>query len=175
MIKFNSSPEPTIGVEIELQLVDNKSLNLNNISQKVLTEVKKEFLDNIKCELIESMIEINTNICSNIDEVEKDIKKTLTYLNDILKNFSVDKKKMLQLAESGFITETDLADYMVKELNYPFRKAYSQTAKIINFAEKNKKKLIDLNIEEINRIEPKLNKDVFKIFDLKNSINSTIK
>ena len=90
MIKFNSSPEPTIGVEIELQLVDNKDLNLNNISKKVLEEVKKEFSDNIKCELIESMIEINTNICSNIEDVEKDIKKTLTYLNDILKDYKTE-------------------------------------------------------------------------------------
>ncbi len=100
------------------------------------------------------------------------LKNSLIILNDVLKNFSVDKKRMLELAESGFLTATDLADYMVKELNYPFRKAYSQTAKIINFAEKNKKKLTELNIEEINRIEPKLNEDVFKIFDLKNSINS---
>ena len=87
MIKFNSSPEPTIGVEIELQLVDNKNLNLKNISKKILADVKKEFSDNIKCELIQSMIEINTNICSNVDEVEKDIKKTLIYLDDILKNY----------------------------------------------------------------------------------------
>ena len=79
---------------------------------------------------------------------------------------------MLMHAEIGFLTATDLADYMVKELKYPFRKAYLQTAKIINFAEKNKKKLSDLKIEEINKIEPKLNKDVLKIFDLKYSINS---
>ena len=90
MIKFNSSPDPTIGVEIELQLVDNKNLNLNNISKKILSNIKKEFSDNIKCELIESMIEINTNICSNIEEVEKDIKKTLTYLSDILKDYETD-------------------------------------------------------------------------------------
>ena len=77
MIKFNSSPKPTIGVEIELQLVDKKNLNLKNISSKILTEVNKEFSNNIKCELIESMIEINTNICSNIKEVENDIKKIL--------------------------------------------------------------------------------------------------
>jgi len=90
MIKFNSSPNPTIGVEIELQLVDNKNLNLNNISKKILANVKKEFSDNIKCELIESMIEINTNICSNIEDVEKDIKKTLTYLADILKDYETE-------------------------------------------------------------------------------------
>ena len=90
MIKFNSSPDPTIGVELELQLVDKNNLNLNNISSKALLEVNKEFSDNIKCELIESMIEINTNICSNIEEVEKDIKKTLNYLNKILKNYETE-------------------------------------------------------------------------------------
>jgi len=100
------------------------------------------------------------------------LKNSLIILNDVLKNFSVDKRRMLHLAESGFITATDLADYMVKELKYPFRKAYSQTAKIINFAEKNKKKLRELKINEINRIEPKLTEDVFKVFDLKHSINS---
>ena len=52
MIKFNSSPEPTIGVEIELQLVNKNNLNLNSISSKVLADVNKEFSDNIKCELI---------------------------------------------------------------------------------------------------------------------------
>jgi argininosuccinate lyase len=52
------------------------------------------------------------------------LKNSLIILNDVLKNFSPDKKRMLELAESGFITATDLADYMVRELNYPFRKAY---------------------------------------------------
>ena len=33
MIKFNSSPKPTIGVEIELQLVDEKNLNLKNTAK----------------------------------------------------------------------------------------------------------------------------------------------
>ena len=100
------------------------------------------------------------------------LKNSLIILNDVFKNFSVDKKEMLELAESGFLTATDLADYMVRELKYPFRKAYSQTAKIINFAEKNKKKLTELKMHEINRIEPKLNEDVYKIFDLKHSVNS---
>ena len=58
MIKFNSSPEPTIGVEIELQIVDKNNLDLNNISSKVLAEIDKKFSDKIKCELIESIIEI---------------------------------------------------------------------------------------------------------------------
>ena len=64
---------------------------------------------------------------------------------------------MLELAEIGYISATDLADYMVKQLNYPFRKAYLQTAKIINYCEKNRKRLKDLKVEEINKINDKKN------------------
>ncbi len=52
------------------------------------------------------------------------LKISLTLLNDIFKNFSVNKKEMLSLANKGYLTATDLADYMVRELNYPFRKSY---------------------------------------------------
>ncbi len=100
------------------------------------------------------------------------LKISLNLLNDIFKNFSVNKKEMLSLANKGYLTATDLADYMVRELNYPFRKSYLQTAKIINFAEKNGKTLSDLTINEINKVEPKLKSDVLKIFDLNYSINS---
>ena len=100
------------------------------------------------------------------------LKISLTLLNEIFKNFSVNKKEMLSLANKGYLTATDLADYMVRELNYPFRKSYLQTAKIINFAERNGKSLSDLTINEINKVEPKLKSDVLKIFDLNYSINS---
>ena len=49
---------------------------------------------------------------------------SLKVLNEVLKNFSVNKKEMLKLANKGYITATDLADYLVKNLNYPFRKSY---------------------------------------------------
>ena len=96
----------------------------------------------------------------------------LKIFDEILKNINPNKKKMLNLAESGFVTATDLADYLVKNHSMSFRKAYQKTAEIVNFAEKNKKKLSDLKIEELKKIEPKLTNEVLKVFDLKNSINS---
>ena len=39
-------------------------------------------------------------------------------------------------------------------------------------AEKNKKNLNQLTIDELKKIEPKLTKDVLKVFDLNNSVNS---
>jgi argininosuccinate lyase len=53
-----------------------------------------------------------------------------------------------------------------------FRKAYEVTASIVNYAERKKKKLSELSIDELNKIEPKLTNDVLKVFDLKNSVNS---
>ena len=96
----------------------------------------------------------------------------IAILNEILKNLKPNKQKMLELANSGFITATDLADYLVKNHSMPFRKAYQITALIVNLAEKKKKKLNELSINELKKIEPKLTIDVLKIFNLKNSVNS---
>ena len=100
------------------------------------------------------------------------LSNSILLMNEVLKNFSANKTQMYELANKGFITATDLADYFVKELNYPFRKAYNITAKIVNYCEKKNKTFTKLTIAELRKIEPKLSKDVTKIFDLKNSINS---
>ena len=96
----------------------------------------------------------------------------LKIFDEILKNSSANKKRMLELANSGYITATDLADYLVKNHSMSFRIAYQKTAAVVNLAEKKKKKLNELSLEELKKIEPKLNDDVLKVFDLKNSINS---
>ncbi len=96
----------------------------------------------------------------------------IAILNEVLKNISPNKQKMLELANSGYITATDLADYLVKNHSMPFRKAYKITSSVVNYAEKNKKKLNELNIDELKKIEPKLTVEVLKVFDLKNSVNS---
>ena len=96
----------------------------------------------------------------------------LKILDEVLKNFKPNKKKMLELANSGYITATDLADYLVKNYSMTFRNAYQKTAAIVNLAETKNKKLEDLSIIELKKIEPKLSSDVFKVFNLKNSVNS---
>jgi|TARA_Y100000389_G_scaffold2953_1_gene2882 argininosuccinate lyase len=96
----------------------------------------------------------------------------LKIFDEILKNISPNKKKMYELADEGYITSTDLADYLVKNHSMSFREAYQKTSEIVNLAEKKKKKLKELNIDELKKIEPKLTSDVLKVFDLKNSINS---
>ena len=98
--------------------------------------------------------------------------QSLKIFNEILKNVSPNKKRMLELAYSGYITATDLADYLVKNNSMSFRKAYQKTALLVNLAEKKKKKLNELSLEDLKKVEPTLTNDVLKVFDLKNSVNS---
>lgn len=100
------------------------------------------------------------------------VQSCLRILDEILKNFTPNKKQMIELANTGYLTATDLADYLVKNHSMPFRKAYKVTANIVNFAEKKKKNLDQLTLAELKKIEPKLSNDVLKVFDLKNSVNS---
>jgi len=105
-------------------------------------------------------------------ETFDNLKNSILILNDVLKNITINKKRMIELSNYGYITATDLADHIVQELNFPFRKAYEITSKVVNYAEKKNKKLSDLKIDELKKIEPKLKEDVLKVFDIKNSVNS---
>ncbi|MDA9753063.1 argininosuccinate lyase [Candidatus Pelagibacter sp.] len=96
----------------------------------------------------------------------------LKILEEVLKNISPNKKEMYKLADSSFITATDLADYLVKNHSMSFREAYQKTAEIVNLAEKKRMKLRELKIEDLKKIVPKLTVDVLKVFDLNSSVNS---
>ena len=102
----------------------------------------------------------------------ENLKNCILILNEVLKNLNPNKQNMLALANSGYTTATDFADYLVKNHSMPFRKAYQITAAVVNYAERKNKKLDQLSINELRNIEPKLTIDVLKIFDLKNSVNS---
>ena len=100
------------------------------------------------------------------------LKNSIQVLVEVLNNFSANKKRMLELANEGFILSTDLADYLVKKYNIPFRKAYLITAKIVNYAESRNLQFKDLLMKDLNKIDKNLDKSVLEVFELRNSIKS---
>ncbi len=96
----------------------------------------------------------------------------LKILREVISNFSANKKKMIELSMIGNITSTDIADYLVKDLNYSFRKAYSVTAKIVNLAEKKGKRITELSLDEIKSIDKDIKADVLKVVKVNNSVKS---
>ena len=63
-------------------------------------------------------------------------------------------------------------EYKTYNFKKSFRKAYQITASVVNYAEKNKIKLNELSLKELQKIEPSLKSNVLNIFDLKSSVNS---
>ena len=100
------------------------------------------------------------------------LKDTLIMSNELIKNVIPNKTRMYNMAKTGYTTATDFADYLVKDKKLSFREAYKISSKIVNYAEKNKKNLDELTLNEIKKFYKNLNNNVLKIFNVKNSMNS---
>ncbi len=97
--------------------------------------------------------------------------ESIIITNELVKNLKANKERMLALSNEGYTTATDFADYLVQNNNLSFRVAYKISAKLVNYAEKNKKKLNQLNFEEVKKMKSDLSKDVMKVFNVRNSVN----
>ena len=74
-IKFNGSPNPTLGVELELFTLDKNTLALTNGAPGILNHFKDNFF--FKQELLQCIIEITTDVCDNVDQVYEDLRPKL--------------------------------------------------------------------------------------------------
>ena len=86
-------------------------------------------------------------------------------------NFNVDEMK--KMAELGYITATDIADWLVKECSIPFRDAHSITGRVVKYAEKNNLTLEEVSLNEFEKIDKRINNNILKVLTLQNSLEST--
>ena len=77
-IAFRGSPRPTVGVELELQLLDPETMNLVAGAPAILQRTAD--LSHVKGELIESTIELNTDICEDVAAVRRDLTERIAQL-----------------------------------------------------------------------------------------------
>ena len=99
------------------------------------------------------------------------LKESILITSELIKNLKPNKQRMLALSSEGYTTSTDFADYLVQNNNMSFREAYKISAKLINYAEKKKKKLNELKFNEVKKVKSDLDESVMKVFDVKNSVN----
>jgi len=97
--------------------------------------------------------------------------ESIIITNELIKSLKPNKERMLSLSNEGYTTATDFADYLVQNNNLSFREAYKISAKLVNYAEKNKKKLNQLNYNEVKKFKNNLNKKVMNVFNVRNSVN----
>ena len=97
--------------------------------------------------------------------------ESIIITNELIKNLKPNKERMFALSNEGYTTATDFADYLVQNNCMSFREAYKVSAKLVNYAEKNRKKLNELKFEDIKKMKKDLAKNVMKVFNVRNSVN----
>ena len=102
------------------------------------------------------------------------LRDTLIMSHELVQSIKPNKERMLKMANIGYTTSADFADYLVKEKKIPFREAYNISSKVVSFAEKNKKNLDQLSLKDLKKFYEDLDKKVLEVFKVKNSMNSKI-
>ena len=80
--------------------------------------------------------------------------------------------RMRALAESGYSTATDFADWLVREAKLPFREAHHVTGTVVALAEEQSCGLADLTLEQFQAIDSRINADVFSALSVDASVAS---
>ena len=94
---------------------------------------------------------------------------SLEILKQMLKTAKFNEQNMLAMTRRGHLTATDLADYLVREKNVPFRRAHFITGKAVAYAENLGLDLSELNAQQLASVDESLGGDAVKFLDLRAS------
>jgi len=93
-------------------------------------------------------------------------------MTGMIDDMTVNENAMKSSTENGFITATDLADWLVRVLDMPFRNAHHVTGSLVALAEKKGCDLDGLTLAEMQEVDAKITEDVFSVLDVESSVAS---
>ena len=96
----------------------------------------------------------------------------LAAMDGMARDLTANRDILKAAAASGFSTATDLADWLVRELNLPFREAHHVTGALVALAEKKGCDLPDLSLAEMQSVLKDITKGVFGVLGVENSVAS---
>ncbi len=97
---------------------------------------------------------------------------SLAAMTGMVETISFNRDKMRAAAESGYSTATDLADWLVRAANVPFREAHHITGRAVKLAEDKNCLLSELALADLQKIDARLTKDVFSVLSVDASVAS---
>ena len=97
---------------------------------------------------------------------------TVKAMNGMFKELTYNNDKMLKIAKNANSNAVDLADWLVTELNKPFRDAHSICGRIVKLAEEQNKCLEELTLADMQTIEPNITVDVFNVLKIDSALNA---
>ena len=94
---------------------------------------------------------------------------SIKILRETLRTMEVNRERMEEVCQTGHLTATDLADYLVRK-GVPFREAHHITGRAVAEAEKRGVDLSQLPLEVLREIDPRIGEDLD--LSLSNSVKS---
>ena len=95
---------------------------------------------------------------------------SLAAMTGMVRDLEPNRARMRDACERGFLTATDLADWLVRSLNMPFRDAHHVTGSLVKKAEDQGKGLADLTLAEMQSVEPRITDAVYPVLSIENSV-----
>jgi carboxylate-amine ligase len=80
---FKSNSAPSLGIELELALVDARSMALSSSIQEVLTRLPQPLQQRVKPELMQSYLEINTDVCQSVGQADRDLRESILAVEQV--------------------------------------------------------------------------------------------
>ena len=96
----------------------------------------------------------------------------LAAMTGMIKTLSPAPARMLAAAGKGFSTATDLADWLVRQADVPFRDAHHITGALVALAEKSGCNLAELTLGDMQNVDPRITDDVYSVLSVENSVAS---
>lgn len=96
----------------------------------------------------------------------------LTAMTGMVSDMTAHQENLQIAASSGFSTATDLADWLVKTLDMPFREAHYVTGRLVALAEVEECDLPDLTIAQLQSVNSNITSDVYSVLGVENSVAS---
>jgi argininosuccinate lyase len=90
----------------------------------------------------------------------------------MVRDMKANPERMQAATGGGFITATDLADWLVRKLGVPFRSAHHTTGELVRLAESKNTALEQLSLSQMQSVEPKITEDVFTVLSPEHSAAS---
>jgi argininosuccinate lyase len=97
---------------------------------------------------------------------------SLAAMTGMVETVTFNAARMRAAAEAGHTTATDLADWLVREANVPFREAHHITGRAVRLADEQGKRLWELSLDDLRVIDGRIEADVFNVLSLDASVKS---
>lgn len=107
-----------------------------------------------------------------IFDTARTIQMCIVNMDGMIKGLQPIPNNMIEALQKGFPTATDLADYLVINLDIPFRDAHHLTGRIVLLAEEKDCTLESLSLKDIQKIIPEADNKILDVLKIQKSVSS---